>query len=154
MRLGNVDPKWLGDTRKLLNEHAKQALHASDDLLAKDTAKCVRSELHYAVSKDWTTAMDEQLAEIFKRAQDFYRLLYGQQSQFLFRLPKARADGTARPFRPEKMEIVNGGMDDETALSGSPIEISVFPGLIKMAGAGVRGASTVFPRQTSTNQAT
>lgn len=134
---GKADPKWFIDTRKLLAEHAKEALDASDDLLARSLAKCVRSELHYAVEKDWTTEMDQQLAAIFKRAQEFYRLLYSQPSQFQVKLAKAKVDGKARPFRPEEMEIVNGGMDDEATVEGSAIEISVFPAVFKVVGASV-----------------
>ena len=75
--------------------------------------------------------MHNQLAEIFKRAQEFYRLLYSQQSQLKLVMPKAIVNGEPYPFMPESMEEVNGVLDDETELRGTPIEITVFPAVCK-----------------------
>jgi hypothetical protein len=139
-----VEPKWLTTTRKLLVENAKEAIATSDRLLAESLSKMVRSELHYAVSLDWTPEVHEKLTEVFKSAQEFYRLIYSQQSQLHVIMPMAKLDGKAQPFVPEKMEIVNGGIEDETALAGSPIEISVFPAVYKMGASSSTSVSTIL----------
>lgn len=125
----------------MLEEHSKEDLETSDQLSAQNQAKCVRSELRYAVALEWTTEMDKKLTEIFKRAQAFYRLVYCQQSQLEIIMLKAKVEGKAKGFHPEKMEVVNGMMDDEDALSGSPIEISVFPAVFKLGSSSSTSVS-------------
>ena len=126
----NMDPKWITITRKLLNESAKETLDTSDRLLAECLSKRVHNVLHRAVSVAWTSGMHEQLVEIFKRAQEFYRLVYSQQSPLQVVMPKVTEN---IEFAPETMEIVNGGLDDENELRGRPVEVIVFPALCKMS---------------------
>ena len=142
----NVDAKWVTATRKLLVENAKEALEMSDRGLAETLSKMVRSELHYAVSLEWTKEIHERLTDIFKRGQEFYRLIYTQQSHLRIIMPMAKLDGQAQPFVPEEMEVVNGGMEDETALAGSPIEISVFPAVYKMGASASTSVSILLVR--------
>ena len=132
--VANADRKWLITTRKLLGDNAEEALGASDQQLVENMAKQVYENLHPAVSVEWTPEMQAELAVIFTKAQAFYRLVFCQDSKFEIRMAKAMADHKFRPFRPEAMEVVNGGADDETTLAGKPIEISVFPGVIKTQG--------------------
>ena len=130
----NTDSKWALATRKLLNDKAKAVLDMSDQQLAQNLAKRVFQDLQPAVSVECTPKMQEKLVEIFKRAQEFYRLVYGQQSQLKMVLPMAGGRGGPRTFVPDMMEVVNGGMDDEDALAGTPIEIAVSPGMFKAGG--------------------
>lgn len=138
----DMDPKWATLTRKLLSENAQEGLTHSDAHLADSLANRVRDELHSAVPIEWTSDMRDKLVAIFERAQEFYRLVYSQQSNLSVCLMKAMENGTVFVFQPDLMEAVNGGPDDEAALKEAELEIMVFPGVYKMDGEAHTGVGT------------
>ena len=75
--------------------------------------------------------MFDRLCGIFFRAAEFHRLVCSQQACLEISMLESSEDGSLRMFNPAQMELVNGGMEHELALAGTPIEVSVFPSVIK-----------------------
>lgn len=90
--------------------------------------------------------MTEKLVNIFERAQEFYRLLCNQQSHFKITMAHAETNHEHMQFIPEEMEIVNGGVGDEPALAGRPVEVSVFPAVYKVGGSSSDNVSVQWRR--------
>jgi hypothetical protein len=128
---------WFITTRKLLTENAKDASRDADHQLAGNLVNLICSVLQDTVSVEWTHSMRVTLSDILDRAQDFYRLVYSQKPQLKVMMPMAVAHGDPVKFDPKQMEIVNGALEDDTALAGCAVEISVFPAVHKVGSSSV-----------------
>ena len=119
-------------TRKLLEETKHDALDESDKQLVHEQVRSVYSILRNAVSTEWTSQVRSDLAKIFRDAQEFYRIVYMQQSHIEVAMPYAiGGDGAPVAFDPKRMEAVDAE-EDESALAGKPVEVTVFPAVYKI----------------------
>ena len=117
----------------MLDAEAGQVLQIAERQFISGQCDDFYRILHRAVSIEWTPAVMNKLAVVFERAFEFYRIVLSQESQLQITLLQAMRNGQSEAFYPEDMEVLNGGMDDEGALFGRPIVVSVFPAVYKKA---------------------
>lgn len=117
---------WLEPTRKYLARLDEAALQESYEALVDAAVNQLRHSLADALSKSMD---DNTLRKIFRMSLDLFRTLYGCKAVFNLWMPAVQPQ-TLTIFDPNIMTAVNSTEDDD-ALVGRSIEVSVFPGVYK-----------------------
>lgn len=90
----------------------------------------VGQTLSPALSKGLTKSAETSMRKLCTSAIELFKMLHRSKSLFRVEFTSATSAHEAGYFRPETMQAVNSA-DEDAALEGRPIQISVFPGVYK-----------------------
>ncbi|KAK5119581.1 hypothetical protein LTR85_007410 [Meristemomyces frigidus] len=121
---------WLEPTRKLIAQIDTGALRKSDQALLDSAIQRVHSMLVDALPMDWTAA-EGGLRKIFAAAFELFRTLHSSKALFVVEMLPAVLPHELAAFDPNTMTAINNTTEDEDALGGRSIEVSVFPVVYK-----------------------
>ncbi|KAK4544122.1 hypothetical protein LTR36_004620 [Oleoguttula mirabilis] len=121
---------WLEPTRKLIAHMDEDALRKSDQSLVDTAINMLHAMLADALPINWA-AVDAGLRKIFTTAFELFRALHRAKATFVVEMVPAVLPQENGAFRPDIMTAVNNSTEDEDALGGRAIKVSVFPVVYK-----------------------
>ncbi|RMZ09540.1 hypothetical protein D0864_01495 [Hortaea werneckii] len=121
--------EWLERTRKLLFQMDREALHQADKDLETSAIQLLAKDLGDCIAVDWN-ASEATLRKILGSAAELFRALHSSKATFDLETAPVRDGVDMAVFDMDKMTSVNSA-EEEAALIGRPIEVSVFPGIFK-----------------------
>jgi hypothetical protein len=124
--------EWLVLTGKLLQADDASSFEEAQAKLVEKMTVNVSNILRPAIQPPsvWPKKVDKRLRKIFKTAFEFFRILHQQRASFEVRLIEASKDKRDTCFNALSMDDIVPGEED---VEGEHVEISVFPGLYKIA---------------------
>lgn len=137
---------WLERTRKLLLQMDGEALQQADKGFETCAIEVVAKRLGDCIAVDWN-ASEATLRKILSSAAELFRALHSSKATFDLEMAAVRDGVDMAVFDIDNMTSVNSA-EEETALIGRPIEISVFPGIYKYGdehGQNVCERSSIVP---------
>ncbi|KAK5737793.1 hypothetical protein LTR17_006441 [Elasticomyces elasticus] len=121
---------WLEATRKLLQSMDSEKLQKADDILIERATSEVIRVLTPALPNGCLAGAEKTLRKISATAFELFRVLHHSKAQFRFFLPLVDPDTGTDRFNPEQMQA-EATEEDDGALDGRPIQVSVFPAVCK-----------------------
>lgn len=132
---------WLEPTRNFISRLDETALLKSDQALVDRAIKQLHSMMAEALRLDWVAA-DAGLRKIFGTAFELFRALHRSKALFHIKMTPVVLPGVSSCFQIDSMTAVSSA-EDERALIGRLIEVSVFPGIYKFGNELGENVSTL-----------
>ncbi|KAI7081266.1 hypothetical protein KC356_g9233 [Hortaea werneckii] len=120
---------WLERTRKLLLQMDRKALQQSDKALESRAIEVLKKRLGRCIAVDWN-ASEASLRKAFTSATELFRVLHSSKATFYLEMTSVHDGVDMAVYDFDRMTSVNSA-EEEAALIGRPIEVSVFPGIWK-----------------------
>lgn len=118
---------WLESTARLLSNANQKAFQAANDALADVMVRDISAIFDGALSVRLGDNARMDLRKICATAMEHFRLLLRQSARFSLDMIDIQPDTT---FDPTTMEVFTGGGEDQS-VTGRPLELSIFPNIIK-----------------------
>lgn len=125
----------------------EEAVRNADEMLLDAAADTLQCWLSNAIPLDWVIARP-RVRKIFATAAELSRALLRSKAVFEVDMEAAVKDGVPAAFDDQTMAAVNTA-EEEAALVGRPIEVSIFPRVVKYGDEMGEHVSHYVPRWTS-----
>lgn len=123
--------QWFDVVRDLIEQTDREILPQAEQTLRQEMVNAVKSDFGPALPITWTTETEEKLGREFKKAVDLFHMLLRQDERyFIDMVPVGQWK-----FSPAYMAEVLRVGEDDGALKGRELKVSVFPALYKKSRA-------------------